>query len=113
MIYIWENEVPLFDSDKHQLAPSLTPYLMEGENNPCCIIFPGGGYAKKAWDHEGCVIAQWLNSIGISALVADYRIAPYGGDAILADGQQSIRYARAHAAELGIDPHRIGVCGFL
>lgn len=112
MIYIWENEVPLFDSDKHQLAPSLTPYLMEGENNPCCIIFPGGGYAKKAWDHEGCVIAQWLNSIGISALVADYRIAPYGGDAILADGQQSIRYARTHAAELGIDPHRIGVCGF-
>jgi dienelactone hydrolase len=28
------------------------------------------------------------------------------------DGRQAIRFARAHAAEWGIDPHKIGIAGF-
>lgn len=28
------------------------------------------------------------------------------------DGRQAIRYVREHAAEFGIDPHRIGIAGF-
>ncbi len=28
------------------------------------------------------------------------------------DGRQAIRYVREHAAEFGVDPHRIGIAGF-
>lgn len=109
---IWDGEIPYFSAEKRQFPASVSPYLLEGKNNPCCIIFPGGGYAKKAWDHEGVQIAEWLNSIGMSAFVADYRITPYDGNAILADGLQAIRFVRKNAEKFGIDPNRIGVCGF-
>lgn len=111
-IKIWEQEVPYFKEEYNQQPPNLLPFLLPGENNPCCIVFPGGGYAMKAMDHEGVQVAQWLNTIGISAFVFDYRVGPYDGRAILADGQQAIRFVRARAAEYGLDRNRIGVCGF-
>ena len=76
LIPVWGKEIPYFDREKRQFPPTLSPFLLEGENNPCCIVIPGGGYAKKSWDSEGVRIAEWLNSIGISALVLDYRIGP-------------------------------------
>lgn len=112
MIPVWETEIPHFDPEKQQPPASLTEFLLPGKNNPCCIIIPGGGYSFKAWDHEGIQIAEWLNSIGMSAFVLDYRIAPYDGNAILADGQQALRLVRSKAEEFGIDAKRIGVCGF-
>lgn len=113
LIPVWKNEIPYFDREKHQAPPSLCSFLLEGENNPACIVMPGGGYVIKSWDHEGKQIAEWLNSIGISAFVLDYRVGPaYDGRAILADGKQAILTLREKAAELGIDPNRLGVCGF-
>ena len=113
LIPVWDHEIPYFDFNKHQLAPTLSPFLLSGKNNPCVIVIPGGGYAKKAWDHEGIQIAEWLNGIGLSAFVLDYRIGPeYDGRAFLADGQQAVRTVRKRAEEFGIDANRIGVCGF-
>jgi len=112
IIPIWEGEIPYFSSELRQFPASVSPYLLEGTGNPCCIVIPGGGYAKKAWDHEGVQIAEWLNGIGMSAFVLDYRIAPYAGAAFLADGKQAIRFVRANAEKFGIDANRIGVCGF-
>lgn len=112
-IPVWKQDIPYFEQEKGQAAPSLLPYLLPGENNPCCIVIPGGGYGFKAIDHEGVQIAQWLNTIGISAFVLDYRIGPeYDGRAILADGQQAIKTVREDAKKFGIDPNRLGVCGF-
>lgn len=37
---------------------------------------PGGGYSARA-DPEGWPVAELLNSAGISALVLNYRVAPY------------------------------------
>lgn len=112
MISIWKETIPGFDPNFRQFPPSLTDFLLSGENHPCCIIIPGGGYAKKAWDHEGIQVAEWCNRIGMSAFVLDYRIAPYTGDSILADGRQAVRFVRQNAKQFGIDPNRIGVCGF-
>lgn len=112
IIPIWEGEIPYFDPEKRQFPATISPYLLPGTGNSCCIVIPGGGYAKKAWDHEGVQIAEWLNRIGMSAVVLDYRIAPYEGPAILSDGRQAIRFVRSHAEEFGIDKDRIGVCGF-
>ena len=38
------------------------------------IICPGGGFKVLAWDLEGTEIAQWLNSIGVSAGVLKHRV---------------------------------------
>jgi acetyl esterase/lipase len=62
--------------------------------------------------HEGVQIAAWLNAQGIPAFVLDYRVAPYHYPVPIEDGQRAMRLIRAHAAEYGIDPHRLGVWGF-
>jgi len=63
-------------------------------------------------DHEGKPVALWLNSIGISAFVLDYRVAPYRHPAPLWDAQRAIRYVRSHAGEWNIDRIRVGILGF-
>ena len=76
------------------------------------LVIPGGGYQNVAIGHEGVQIAGWLNAQGIPAFVLDYRVAPYKYPAEIEDGERAMRLIRAHAAEYGIDPNRIGVWGF-
>jgi acetyl esterase/lipase len=66
-----------------------------------------------AADHEGKQIAEWLNSLGVSAFVLQYRLGPrYRHPAPLQDAQRAIRTVRARAKEWGVDPSRIGILGF-
>jgi acetyl esterase/lipase len=76
------------------------------------LVIPGGGYQHVAMGHEGFQIATWLNAQGMPAFVLDYRVAPYHYPAPIIDGREAMRYIRAHAAEYGIDPNRLGVWGF-
>ncbi|MBR3932423.1 MAG: alpha/beta hydrolase [Clostridia bacterium] len=113
MNYLWKKEcTPLFD-DKipDQNIPSVIPYIIENSKS-CIVIYPGGGYALKAFDHEGHQIAQWLNSIGISAFILDYRVSPYKHPVPVIDGKRAVRYARYMADKFGYDKDKIGVLGF-
>ncbi|MBR5626874.1 MAG: alpha/beta hydrolase [Thermoguttaceae bacterium] len=96
--------------------PTLALYKAENPNGACVVIFPGGGYSILAYNHEGTEIAQWLNGIGVSAVVVKYRVPRREGlakhFAPLQDAQRAIRLVRANAADWGIDPARIGVLGF-
>ncbi len=99
------------DADK----PSLTLYPAPGPaaTRTGVIVCPGGGYGFLAKDHEGDQIARWLNSLGISAFVLQYRIAPrYRYPAPVLDAQRAIRWVRAHAAAYKLAPDRIGIWGF-
>jgi acetyl esterase/lipase len=107
--------------------PTYTVY--QPKKNPsgtCVLIFPGGGHLVLAMGLEGTEIADWLTSAGITAVLVKYRV-PYSGcywDAkthrnvtpkvpmALQDAQRVLSTVRAHAQELGIDPHKIGVMGF-
>lgn len=92
--------------------PSLTPFLLEGEKLfPVMIVCPGGAYMARAY-HEGEPVARWLNSIGISAFVLNYRVSPIRYPAQLEDAQRAIRMVRANAHEWNVDPNRIGIIGF-
>ena len=90
---------------------TIHPYIPD---HPCAdfavVIFPGGGYCIRA-DHEGDGYARFFQSNGISAFVVDYRVAPNAFPAPLLDARRAVRYVRAHAAELGIDPQKIAVMG--
>jgi len=93
--------------------PELTIYLPERSkaNGKAVVICPGGGYSGLASHHEGTLLAQWLNTQGIAGIVLKYRMPNRHKEVPLDDAQQAIRYVRTHAAELGVDPQKIGIAG--
>ncbi len=94
--------------------PTLTPYFPEKgkATGAAIIVCPGGGYSHLA-EHEGRPVAEWLNTLGITAFVLKYRLGPrYQHPAPLQDAARAIRTVRARAAEWQIDPQRIGILGF-
>ncbi len=100
-------------ADAYDLQPSMDAYVLEdGERHPAMLICPGGAYLSRAKEHEGRDIAQWLNSMGISAFVLDYRCAPYPYPISLWDAKRAMRHIRCHAPRYRIDPQRLGVIGF-
>ncbi len=99
-------------------APAITVYQAPDEvaSGAAVIVCPGGGYNILAYDLEGTEICQWLNEMGVTAVLLKYRVPRRTGkakhEAPLQDLQRAIGYVRAHADELNIDPARIGVLGF-
>ncbi|MFI0430310.1 alpha/beta hydrolase fold domain-containing protein [Mariniflexile sp. HMF6888] len=99
--------------------PTLKVFLADNSHskNTAVVICPGGGYALLSHDKEGDKIAEWLNSIGISAFVLKYRLP---SDIImenktigpLQDAQEAIRTLRRNAKNWNLDPNKIGVIGF-
>ncbi len=99
------------------VKPTLTVYAPKGHNTGASVVvFPGGGYRILAIDLEGTEVCDWLNRQGITCLLLKYRVPETGpypkSSAALQDAQRAVGLAREHAAEWGIDPHRIGVLGF-
>jgi acetyl esterase/lipase len=83
------------------------------------IVCPGGGYWDLYWQLEGEEVADWLNSLGITAILLKYRVPrspdePKGEPARrpLQDAQRAVSLVRSRAKELGINPERIGMVGF-
>lgn len=90
--------------------------VKEERSQMAVILIPGGGYVKQAYEVSGISLAQWLNSIGITAFVLLHRLPnqPELTDpwrATMQDCQRAVRWVRGHAAEFGLDPNRIGVMG--
>jgi acetyl esterase/lipase len=78
---------------------------------PAVVICPGGGYSYLAINKEGTEIADWFNSIGVTAIVLKYR-APNQRENAFKDIQRAMRVIRSYAVEWQIDTNRIGVIGF-
>jgi len=100
--------------------PSLTVYAPKSSeaNGTAIILVPGGGHQNLVFTAEGVTPAQYLQGLGVTSFALKYVLArqqgsPYTieGDA-KADLTRAIRYVRAHAADYGINPARIGVMGF-
>jgi len=111
------NEIPLVqgaNGDKSSLFVHLPP--PDKRNGTAMIICPGGGYGMLSLDMEGAKVADWLNrDAGVAGFVLKYRLPGRNGnppEVIFEDAKAAIRYVRAHATELGIDPHRVGIMGF-
>ena len=96
--------------------PSLTVYRPKNkQSNAAVIICPGGGYRILALDLEGTEVAEWLNEIGITAIVLQYRVPQtdkVDRKLALMDAQRSISLVRSRAKELDVDPAKIGIMGF-
>jgi acetyl esterase/lipase len=112
---LWPGAAPGALGTTEADTPSLTAYLPSPDRatGTGVLIFPGGGYIRLAVDKEGVQAAHWLTDLGVAAFVVRYRVGPqYHYPVMLQDAQRAVRVARAHAAEWGVDPHRLGVIGF-
>lgn len=97
-------------------SPTISIYAPPSENRSktAVVICPGGGYSILAWDLEGTEVAEWLNSLGVTAVVLKYRVPVREKThlAPLQDVQRAMRVVRQMSIELGIDKDHIGVLGF-
>ena len=100
--------------------PNLTVFRADPAhaNGAAVVIAPGGGHRMLVFVNEGIMPAKTLNRFGITVFVLKYRLAreqgstySIEGDAA-ADARRAIRWVRAHAADYGVDPHRVGLMGF-
>ncbi|RIV46422.1 alpha/beta hydrolase [Flagellimonas pelagia] len=80
-------------------------------NHGAIIIAPGGGYQYLAINIEGSEIAEWLNMLGYTAFVLEYR-TPNNRLGALNDIQRAIRMVRNKAKDFDLHANKIGVMGF-
>lgn len=130
IIHLWPGKVPGEDSLKHSARlyhdtsrgvvritditdPIITVYLPKSKQNTNAgiIVCPGGGYKYLAINIEGEEVAKWLNEIGITAFVLQYRV-PLKQQGALQDIQRAMRLIRSNASKWKLDKAKIGVIGF-
>lgn len=98
--------------------PTLTAFPVSGDRaNGCAVIIcPGGGYNILAWPKEGVEVAEWFNSIGVTAFVLKYRVPRRDPERPhwepMQDVQRAIRTVRHDAKKWNVDADRIGTLGF-
>lgn len=134
VLLLWDNDIPgkvISQTYKEELQiengkvlrvkqvvlPTLSVFKPKYPNGTAMVIFPGGGYRHLSIDKEGCKIAQWLSTLGITSFVLKYRLP---SDEImedkfigpLQDAQRAIRYIRQNAKVWKLNPEQIGVIGF-
>jgi len=106
--------------------PTLAVYRPARPNGTAVVVAPGGGFRHLAIEHEGVQVAQWLNTLGVTAFVLKYRVYRSGEGApadvaklraeaiplAAADGRAAIALVRGRAKEWGVRADRVGILGF-
>jgi len=130
MIYLWpgkvpgevkEKTIPSVDASKNDNVlryseitnPAIEVWKADpsNSNGAGVIVCPGGGYNILAYDKEGTEVAAWLNKLGYSAFVLQYRV-PNKKDGALQDIQRAIRIVRGNVNQWNLNPEKLGVMGF-
>lgn len=96
--------------------PTITIYRAEKPNGAAVVVAPGGGFMFLSYSFEGTAVCDWLNSIGVTAVLLKYR-TPTRDDAQpfklpTEDARRALTIVRERAGEWGVDPKRIGLLGF-
>lgn len=120
------SQINIWEGTSCYKKVELTPYVVQGSNNPAVIVCPGGSYFWHDINTEGHEVAKWLQKNGISAFVLNYRTAyvpafifryryifrgnryPDPQD----DLRRSIQLLKEREKEFGIDTKKIGAMGF-
>jgi acetyl esterase/lipase len=119
IIPLWSGQAPGAQGKDEPDIPTITVYPTRTAPRPgapgltAVIVCPGGSYVHLAMNHEGRQVANYLNSLGIFAVVLKYRLGPrYHHPIEIGDAQRAIRLLRAKAADWGIASDRVGIMGF-
>lgn len=114
---LWPDGAPESKgSDPKKDTPSLLTYAPAADkaNGTAVVVCPGGGYHGLANGHEGHDIDEWFASLGVTAVILDYRRGNggYKHPVPLMDAQRAIRTVRSKEKSLKIDPDKVGIMGF-
>jgi len=99
-------------------SPTISVYQPPAQKRTgtAVVVCPGGGYQILAMDLEGTEVCEWLNSVGVTAVLLKYRVPKRPGlekhAAALQDAQRALGLVRHRAKDWEIDPKKIGVLGF-
>lgn len=94
---------------KGYMDARLEVYRAARPNGICILECPGGGYTMLSDSHEGRQMAGWLNALGITFCVLEYRL-PFGFSFVpFHDAEKAMEIIRGHAEEWGVK--HIGVMG--
>jgi acetyl esterase/lipase len=129
VVKLWPNGAP--GSEKHRNEPeqakdwwvknvhdpSVTVFRPAKPNGCAVLVCPGGGHNQLVFNEEGTKPAKYLASLGVTTFALKYRLfrepgSTYPEKVSQTDAWRAMRYIRAHAADYGIDPKRVGVLGF-
>ncbi len=129
-VYLWDG-LPIPNNTAMAVPDSIANERIYSVNHPSIDIFapskeenlnfsvlviPGGGYARSANVISGVQIARYINTIGGTAVVLNYRL-PVAPNLInraiapLQDAQRAIKWMRTHANEYNFGRDKIGVFG--
>ncbi len=84
------------------------------DRRPAVVFFFGGGWVGGS-PTQFAPQSAYFATRGLVGVRVEYRVIPKGNDGppivCVQDAKSALRYVRAHAAELGIDPQRIAGAG--
>ena len=75
------------------------------------VVVPGGGYRKVCIEYDGFGVAQYLRSIGITAVVVKYRLPNGHREIPFEDTLEAMRFLRKEGAKWGVDAAQVGILG--
>ncbi len=121
------NWPPKIDGERHvyktvgdrelclwQIRPTSGDIKSDAKSSaPAIVFFFGGGWTSGS-PEQFLSQAQHLANRGMVAIVADYRVASRDGVKAVScveDAKSAIRWVRANASRLGVDPSRICAAG--
>jgi acetyl esterase/lipase len=111
-----EGEVPPVTRVVNITRPTMTVFPAAKPNGTGVVILPGGGFGKVVPDKEGSEGAEWLNTLGVTAFVLNYRTTSTSGEPgwrrPLQDAQRTIALVRSQATQWDLQPDCIGLLGF-
>lgn len=114
-VRLWNEDAPNALGKEPVDIPEIKSFLASKEKatGAAILVLPGGGYGHLSDIKEGSAVAEWLNSLGVSAFVLKYRLGPkYGQPNQLLDAARALRTIRSRANEWNLDEKRIGILGF-
>jgi acetyl esterase/lipase len=105
----YAQTVSYANADPQQVMDIVRP--KEPGKHPAILAIHGGGFragSRKSYATTCATLAEH----GYVCATADYRLAPSAPfPAAVYDVKAAVRYLRANASQLGIDPNKIGVMG--
>jgi acetyl esterase len=97
-----------------KLAIVNPPDWKAADQRPAMVFFHGGGWTGGA-PTQFTQHSEYLATRGMVCIQIEYRLIKKGDSGppieCIADAKSAMRWVRSHAAELGIDPNRIGAGG--
>lgn len=111
-VELWERDIPDFKAEYEQLPPRmiLRP-AHAGKARGIVLLCAGGGFRYKTY-LEAVASADCFYGAGLNVAILDYRCMPYERKDALTDAKRAVRVLRQNAAQYGIDPNHIALCGF-